>query len=139
MRSKLLTSLLLLSPIISGSVGIFSDSCGPAPIVKECGNIVTMTTYTISRGQTDSNPLETASGFILNRKNPKGHRVIAISRDLKDKFGFSDSVLISNADGYNGVYVVEDVMNKRFTNKIDILINPKDSGTKLLNVKIRKL
>jgi 3D (Asp-Asp-Asp) domain-containing protein len=65
--------------------------------------------------------------------------VIAISRDLKKKFKFSDSVLISNAGKYDGVYVVEDVMNKRFTNKIDILVNPKDSGTKIYNVKIKKL
>ena len=138
MRSKLFMGLLLLSPIISGSVGIFSSSCSPA-VVKESDSIVTMTTYSISSGQTDSNPLETASGYILSKKNPKKHRVIAISRDLKKKFKFSDSVLISNAGKYDGVYVVEDVMNKRFTNKIDILVNPKDSGTKLYNVKIRKL
>jgi len=139
MRSKLLTGLLLISPIISGSVGFFSSSsCSPA-VVKESDSIVTMTTYSISRGQTDSNPLETASGYILSKKNPKKHRVIAISRDLKKKFKFSDSVLISNAGKYDGVYVVEDVMNKRFTNKIDILVNPKDSGTKIYNVKIKKL
>jgi 3D (Asp-Asp-Asp) domain-containing protein len=119
-------------------VGFFSDSCGPA-VVKESDTIVTMTTYSTSIGQTDSNPFETASGYNLNKKNPKKHRVVAISRDLKKKFKFSDSVLISNAGKYDGVYVVEDVMNRRFINKIDILVNPKDLGTKLYNVKIRKL
>lgn len=88
MRSKLLTGLLLISPIISGSIGIFSSSsCSPA-VVKESDTIVTMTTYSISRGQTDSNPFETASGYILSKKNPKKHRVIAISRDLKRSLSF---------------------------------------------------
>lgn len=135
--NKLLT-LLLLSPMASGSMGDSHIPPMPKP-TNEVYQVVTMTTYTVSRSQTDSNPFETASGYILDKKNPAKHKVIAISRDLKSKFGFSDSVRLSNAGPYDGIYVVEDVMNKRFRKKIDILINPKDSGTKLYNVKIQKL
>ena len=122
----------------SGSMGDHAIPCGPSPS-NDVYHVVTMTTYTIERNQTDSNPLETASGFILDKKNPAKHKVIAISRDLKSKFGFSDSVVVSNAGSYDGVYVVEDIMNRRFKDRIDILINPKDSGTKMYNVKIKKL
>jgi 3D (Asp-Asp-Asp) domain-containing protein len=47
-------------------------------------------------------------------------------------------VKIMDAGSYNGVYVVEDVMNKRYKNRIDILINPDDKHTKLYNIKIIK-
>lgn len=129
--------LLLLTPIASGSMGVFNMPPireGP----KEISEIVTMTTYTVERSQTDSNPFETASGMILDKKNPAKHRVVAISRDLKGIFAFGDSVMIV-AGNYSGVYYVEDVMNKRFKKKIDLLINPKDKNTKLYNVKIVKL
>ena len=129
--------LLLLTPIASGSMGVFNMPPireGP----KEISEIVTMTTYTVERSQTDSNPFETASGMSLDKKNPAKHRVVAISRDLKDIFAFGDSVMIV-AGVYSGIYYVEDVMNKRFKKKIDLLINPKDKNTKLYNVKIVKL
>lgn len=138
MASKLFIPLLLLSPMASGSMGDSYKPCGPAPS-NDAYHVVTMTTYTIERNQTDSNPLETASGYILDKKNPAKHKVIAISRDLKKKFKFSDSVYVTNAGSYDGVYVVEDIMNRRFKDRIDILINPKDKGTLLLNVKIKQL
>jgi 3D (Asp-Asp-Asp) domain-containing protein len=129
---------LVITPIASGSVGVSSFNPSPSPKPAEDSIVVTMTTYTVSRSQTDSNPYETASGFILNKKNPKKHRVIAISRDLKDTFAFGDSVYVE-AGKYSGKYVVHDVMNKRFKKKIDLLINPKDEGVKLDSVIIKKL
>jgi 3D (Asp-Asp-Asp) domain-containing protein len=47
--------------------------------------------------------------------------------------------MITGAGKYDGVYRVEDVMNKRFRNRVDILVNPKDKGTRLSNIKIVKL
>ncbi len=132
-----LLAILLLTPIASGSVGVFHMP--PIPDKpREISEVVTMTTYTVERSQTDSNPFETASGMILNKKNPAKHRVVAISRDLKDRFAFGDSIMIT-AGNYSGIYYVEDVMNKRFKKKIDLLINPKDKNTRLFNVKIVKL
>jgi 3D (Asp-Asp-Asp) domain-containing protein len=101
--------------------------------------IVTLTTYSVDCSQTDSTPLVTASGFKLDSLNPRKHRVIAISRDLKHQFKFGSRVRITNAGRFNGVYVVRDLMNKRFKRKIDILINPEDKHTKLTDVIINKM
>jgi 3D (Asp-Asp-Asp) domain-containing protein len=100
---------------------------------------VSLTTYTIDPEQTDSTPLETASGFIVDSLNPRRHKIIAISWDLKRKFKFGSKVKVENAGRLNGVYVVRDLMNKRFKNKIDILINPGDKNTMLRSVLISKI
>ena len=100
---------------------------------------VTATTYTPSVRETDSSPLVTASGFKINPKNPKRHRIIAVSRDLKKKYKFGTRVKVSGAGKYSGEYVVRDVMNKRYKKRIDILIGKKDKQTKFKNVKIRRV
>jgi 3D (Asp-Asp-Asp) domain-containing protein len=107
--------------------------------VTDIFEYVTVTTYTASQNETDSTPLITASGFKLDSLNPAKHRIIAVSRDLKSKWKFGTKVKILNAGIYNGVYLVLDVMNIRFKNRIDILINPDDQHTKLENIKILKL
>ena len=108
-------------------------------MTKEFKKIVTLTTYTIDPSQTDDEPLITASGFKVDSINPRKHRIIAISRDLKKTLGFGDKVRLENAGRFNGVWHVRDVMNKRFKNKIDILINPNGTHTKLYDVVITKL
>lgn len=102
-------------------------------------DIVTVTTYSISENETDSTPLLTASGFKINPHNPKRHRIIAVSRDLKRKYKFGQRVRITNAGKYNGEYVVRDLMHHRWKKKIDILINPSDKQTKLRKVKMYKV
>lgn len=102
-------------------------------------DIVTVTTYSISEAETDSTPLLTASGFKINPNNPKRHRIIAVSRDLKRKYKFGQKVKITNAGKYNGIYTVRDLMHPRWKKKIDILINPTDKHTKLRRVKMYKV
>ena len=99
--------------------------------------IVTLTTYKASETETDSTPNITASGFKIT--NPKKHKIIAVSRDLKKKYKFGQKVRITGAGKYNGTYRVHDVMNKRYQKRIDILIGHKDKQTKLKKVKIYKL
>jgi 3D (Asp-Asp-Asp) domain-containing protein len=99
--------------------------------------IVTLTTYKASESETDSTPNITASGFKIT--NPKKHRIIAVSRDLKKKYKFGQKIRITGAGKYNGTYRVHDVMNKRYRNRIDILIGHNDKQTKLKKVKIYKL
>ena len=106
---------------------------------KVIPDIVTVTTYSIDGNQTDSTPLLTASGFKINPLNPKRHRIIAVSRDLKRKYRFGQRVRITNAGKYNGEYVVRDLMHHRWKNKIDILINPSDKHTKLRRAKMYKV
>lgn len=115
------------------------DMCEIVEVDKVIPDIVTVTTYSISEAQTDSTPLLTASGFKINPNNPKRHRIIAISRDLKRKYRFGQKVRITNAGKYNGEYVIRDLMHHRWRNKIDILINLSDKHTKLRRVKMYKV
>lgn len=104
--------------------------------IEENHLFVKATMYTVSRKQTDASPLITASGFKLDPKNPKKHKIIAISRDLKDSLQFGTKVRLENAGKYNGIYFVEDLMNKRFERRIDILVNPRDKPFALDSVKL---
>jgi len=97
---------------------------------------VTVTMYHPVPKQTDSSPYITASGFRLDKKNPKKDRIIAISRDLKEKLDFGDTVILQGIGKWDGEYVVHDVMNKRFKNRIDILINPNDEATMFKEAKL---
>ena len=101
--------------------------------------VVTITTYSPTVEQTDSSPLITASGFKINESNPKRHRIIAVSRDLKRKYKFGTKLRIKGAGKYDGTYTVRDVMNKRYTKRIDILVGKSDKQTKLKKVKVYKL
>ena len=99
-------------------------------------DIVTVTTYSPTVEQTDSTPLITASGFKINPKNPKKQRIVAVSRDLKRKYKFGKKIRITGIGKLSGTYTVRDVMNRRFTKKIDILINPEDDGNLFKKVKL---
>jgi 3D (Asp-Asp-Asp) domain-containing protein len=105
-------------------------------VKKQNALIVTATTYTVSESETDSSPTITASGFRLSKTNPKKHRVIAVSRDLKKKLRFGDKVRVTGIGKLSGVYVVRDLMHSRWRKKIDILINPKDKQTKFYKAKL---
>lgn len=135
---KLIIILILLMPNSLSNSYVMTNSYIMKKVVPISYDLVTMTTYTNSAEQTDSTPNITASGRKLDSLNPRRHRIIAISRDLKKKYKFGTKVKIMDAGSYNGVYVVEDVMNKRYKNRIDILINPDDKHTKLYNIKIIK-
>ena len=99
--------------------------------------IVTLTTYKSTESETDSTPNITASGFKIT--NPKKHRIIAVSRDLRKKWGWGTKVRIVGAGKYDGTYRVHDLMNKRYRKRIDILIDKNDKQTKLRKIKIYKL
>jgi 3D (Asp-Asp-Asp) domain-containing protein len=91
---------------------------------------VSATFYNPVGSQTDDSPDITATGFKINTDDPYSHRIIAVSRDL-EKMGFNmgDKVVVDFGEGrkaskYNGVYVIQDRMNKRYTQKIDLLVSP---------------
>lgn len=84
---------------------------------------VTITVYNAVKGQTDDDPLTTATGFkIRNIFNPP--RILAVSRDMLDTYPYHSWVNICCDCMYNGLYQVEDTMNKRIKNTVDILISP---------------
>ena len=109
------------------------------PFVLKSMKLVNLSTYKADTTETDSTPLVTASGFKLDSLNPKKHRVIAISRDLKELFAFGDKVKLTNAGKFNGIWFIHDLMNKKYRNKIDILINPSDRQISIEGVVISKI
>lgn len=88
---------------------------------------VTLTYYQPVKAQCDNNPLVTSDGSKINLKHLKSNRIkwCAISRDLLYLFPKGKPKRV-HIEGY-GIYEVHDIMNKRHTHRIDILIHPKDS------------
>ena len=99
-------------------------------------DIVSVTTYSPTIEECDSTPLITASGFKINPANPKRHRIIAVSRDLKRKYKFGKKVRITGIGKLSGTYTIRDVMNKRYKKRVDILIGENDKQTSFKKAKL---
>jgi hypothetical protein len=107
-----------------------------------CGGAMA-TVYNAVAGQCNPDYGRTASMFRLNIKNPYSHRIIAIERTMMDKYGLQmgDVVYLEGVGKYDGVWQVQDKMNKRFAgmDKIDLLVNGDTKTGKWDNVKIYTL
>lgn len=102
--------------------------------------LVTATVYHAVASQCDGDYLTTASGKKIKSTNEAySHRYIAVSRDLRELFPYGCEVEVSGTGIYDGIYIVADTMNKRYTEYIDILINPGMPIGKWENVVIKKL
>jgi 3D (Asp-Asp-Asp) domain-containing protein len=138
---KIIIVILLLFPKTVGNGKFISQIPRNEPIqlvepIVVDMEIVTLTIYSPIEGQTDSTPNITASGFKIDLDNPRKHNIIAVSRDLKRKWKFNQKVRVKGAGKYNGVYTIKDVMNKRHTKRIDILVNKDEKPVKLHNVEV---
>ena len=116
------------------------ESKGPWQLV--CGGAIA-TVYNAVAGQCNPDYGRTASMFRLNIKNPESHRIIAIERTMMDRYGLQmgDVVYLEGVGEYDGVWQVQDKMNKRFAgmDKIDLLVNGDTKTGKWDNVKIYTL
>lgn len=74
--------------------------------------------YNPVKNQTDNTPLITANGTKLH-KNIKS---VAISRDLRAILPYGSKIKLIYPKHLSGVYIVNDCMNARFKNKIDIFV-----------------
>lgn len=82
----------------------------------------------------------TASGKMIDTLNASAHRWIAVSRDLqKEGFDFGAKVLISGTGSHDGIWEVQDVMNKRWDRRIDFLSDLDAPNNYWENVVITKL
>lgn len=104
---------------------------------------VEATVYNAEPKQCNADIAHTASMFRLNLKNVLSHRIIAMERTMMTKHGlkYGDVVKIEGTGKWDGVWQIQDTMNKRFAgkNKIDILL-PKSKGLgKWNDVKVYKL
>lgn len=98
---------------------------------------VTATVYHPVPEQTNSEYWITASGQKIDTLNPIKHKWVAVSRDLEEKgFTLGRTFYVSGAGEMDGTWTVQDRMNKRWTNRIDFLVNKTTKGGKWENVKI---
>lgn len=92
-------------------------------VLKQVGEVTT-TVYRANIHECDSDFLTTASGFKLDSNDQYQHRIIALSRDLfNENINFGDSVFLFGTGCYDGWWHVEDTMNSRYFNTVDLLIN----------------
>jgi hypothetical protein len=99
-------------------------------------NDVLATVYNAVPSQCNNDVVHTASMFKLNLNDVLSHRIIAMERTMMKDYGlkYGDVVCISgvgktkNGTDLNGLWRIEDTMNKRFAgqHKIDILV-PNDT------------
>lgn len=84
------------------------------------------TVYNAVPAQCNGDFGHTASMFRLNLYDVLSQRVIAMERTFMSKLGlkYGDVVKIEGTDGFDGVWQIQDTMNKRFAgkHKIDILV-----------------
>lgn len=89
------------------------------------------TVYNAVPAQCNKDVGHTASMFRLNLSDVYSHRIIAMERTFMQKLGvkYGDVVYIDGTGKYDGVWQIQDTMNKRFAgqNKIDFLV-PKSFG-----------
>ena len=96
---------------------------------------VTATIYHAVPGQTDDTPFITASNKVIDKDNPGGHIWIAVSRDLEPLgYTFGTVVCVQGAGSMDGLWTVQDRMNKRWTKRIDFLVDQSLKGGKWNNI-----
>jgi 3D (Asp-Asp-Asp) domain-containing protein len=100
--------------------------------------IVVATVYNAVPEQCNEDFLTTASLKKIDPEQPGKHRWIAVSRDLEELgFVFGVTVLVEGAgEEYDGLWTIEDRMNKRFEHRIDFLVDNHIKYGQWNNVKI---
>ena len=98
---------------------------------------VIVTVYNAVKGQCNNDPSHTASMFRLNMQDVASHRIMAMERTFMKELGLKYGDVVKLEGTYkglqDGVYQIQDTMNKRFAgkHKVDILVpnNIKIGGT----------
>ncbi len=103
----------------ANGVVVYAGRRSNTPTATGRSRVVFATAYNSEVGQTDDSPFITATG---TRTRPG---VLAVSRDLLRVFPYGTRVrledLTGNSPWLNGrTFIVEDTMNARFTNRIDL-------------------
>ena len=102
----------------------------------------TATVYNAVPSQCNDDCLHTASMYTIIPEKIEQDRILAMERTMMARCGISygDLVLISGAGRYDGVWQVQDTMNKRFAgkDKIDFLVPRHIRHGKWKNVKVYK-
>lgn len=101
------------------------------------------TVYNAVPEQCNEDCLHTASMFALDPSKISEYRIIAMERTMMEKNGieYGDKVYVEGTGEYDGVWTVEDTMNRRFAGKhrIDFLVPNHIKSGMWENVKVYKI
>ena len=114
--------------------------------ISEQFTLDTLTVYNPLSTQCDSDPLVTASNRRINvyKLREGSIRWMALSRNMLERWGgtlnFGDTVTLHADDpAIDGIWVIQDTMNKRFKNRGDLLFHSvRRSSGRWTNVTISK-
>jgi hypothetical protein len=144
-------SVFMMIPIIgSYTKGItfkYEDKKSEVKKVRKTHILETLTVYHPTVEQCDSTPLITASNAKIDviKLYKQELRWIALSRDLLKRwngdFNYGDTIVLTSGDSrIDGLWIIQDNLNKRYKNRGDLLF---DSRVRKLgkwkNVEIAKL
>jgi hypothetical protein len=95
------------------------------------GHSVTVTVYHAVEAQCDDSPDVLADGTRIDVTKAGSYRYCALSRNLLERwngpYAYGDTIFLEGAGKFSGPWVVKDTMNKRFIDRMDLLV---DVGTK---------
>ena len=102
----------------------------------------TATVYNAVPEQCNEQPSVTASGRVIDLERVEDLRIVAMERTMMQRNGihYGDTILVKGAGVYDGEWVVEDTMSKRFAgqDKVDFLVPEEVRTGRWDNVKIYK-
>lgn len=114
----------------------------PEDIWQLISETTTATVYNAVPSQCNEDCLHTASMYTIIPGKITEQRILAMERTMMRSFGiaYGDSVLVEGAGRYDGIWQVQDTMNKRFAgqHKIDFLVPNHIRHGKWRNVKVYK-
>ncbi len=122
--------VLLLAPVVGSYTKGVSEKRSVS-IEKEVSVVLkTLTVYNPVKRQCDRTPLITASNARINvtKLRNKEIRWMALSRNLlkrwKGEFHYGDTVRLTSGDPeIDGLWIIQDNLNKRFTDRGDLLFD----------------
>ena len=132
--------VLLLSVITKKEHEVQEPSSAPQWVL--ISDKTTATVYNAVPSQCNEDCLHTASMYVINPETIEKDRILAMERTMMSQFGiaYGDSVRVEGAGKYDGVWQVQDTMNKRFRgqHKIDFLVPDNIRHGKWTAVKVYK-
>ena len=127
-------------------LGMKKDDSKETPAQTESWELIssstTATVYNAVPSQCNDDCMHTASMYEIKEQNIEKDRILAMERTMMSEFGiaYGDTVLVKGTGRYDGVWQVQDTMNKRFKgqHKIDFLVPNNIRHGKWTDVKVYK-